>query len=199
MKKFLICITIISISFSLDAQDTNYVDPDYKSEKQKKPKQRRDMQDRVYFGGTLGLQFGYATSILVEPMVGFKMTEKLSTGVGLGLRYGSYRDPDFTFTNYLGRFFARYIIIPKIYAHAEYVMESYDSSWGDINWSNAEFNRGSRTTVPYLFVGGGLRQPSGNGSLVIQVLFNVLQNDKNSQVMYPAGTPYITIGYFGGF
>ena len=186
---------IIAVSLTF-AQDTNYVDPGYESSKQKKPKQKKDIGQRVYYGGTLGLQFGSFTSILVEPLIGFRMTEKLSTGIGIGFRYGKDNRSNFEYTNYLGRFFARYIIIPRLYAHVEYMAESYDESFGRYY---RDFNEGERTTVPFLFVGGGFRNPTANGSFIFQVLFNVLQDNSLSNQIYPGNVPYISIGYIGGF
>ena len=92
MKYFL---TLIVLSFCLSAwsQDTNYVDPDYQAEKEKTPKQKKDIGRRVYYGATFGISFGSnSTSVLIVPLVGFRMTEKLSTGVGIGFRYGKGED-----------------------------------------------------------------------------------------------------------
>jgi len=197
MKYF---ITLITITFFLSAQsqDTNYVDPNYKPEKQKSRKPSKGIGDRVYYGGTFGLSFGTFTSILVEPLVGFKMTEKLSTGIGIGFRYGkdNRTNSNLEYTNYLGRFYARYIIIPRVYAHVEYMVESYDESF---YFEGQSINKTGRTVVPFLFVGGGLRSPAGNGSFIVQILFNVLQSNSNSNQVYPSGSPYISIGYIGGF
>jgi len=194
--KYFITIIALTIYLGIQAQDTNYVDPNYQSEPEKTPKQKKDIGKRTYFGATFGLQFGTFTSILVEPMIGYRFTEKLSGGVGIGFRYGKDNDSNFEYTNYLGRVFTRYIIIPKIYAHVEYMVESYDKSFGDYYRG---FKESERTVVPFLFVGGGYRSPGRNGSFIVQVLFNVLQDNVMSKTIYPSGQPYISIGYIGGF
>ena len=198
MKTILFISLTCILAMSLHAQDTNYVDPAYQAEKKEKASKKRPMQNRVYFGGTFGLQFGSVTSILVEPLVGFRMTEKLSTGIGIGVRYGKdnrYVTP-VEYTNYIGRYFVRYLIIPKLYAHAEYMFESYDKVF---YFEGQDPNRNQRTVVPFLFVGGGYRSQAGRGSFIIQVLFNVLQENSYSRQVYPGGLPYISIGYIGGF
>jgi hypothetical protein len=190
----LICL----LSFELTAQDTNYVDPNYKPEKQKQAKRSAFNGNRVYFGGTFGMQFGTFTSILVEPMVGYRFTEKLSSGVGLGLRYGrdNRAGSNIEYTNYIGRAFARYLFLPNIFGHVEYMAESYDDVF---YFDGQSLNHTGRTLVPFLFVGGGLRSQAGRGSFIIQVLFNVLQSNPYSREVYPSGQPYISIGYISGF
>jgi len=196
----LIALALCSISFA-QQDSTDYVDPNYKAEKAKEPKAKKSMSNRVYFGGTFGLTIGSYTSVLIEPMVGFRMTEKLSTGIGIGYEYGKAQytnGSSFTFNNYLGRVFSRYVIIPKLYAHVEYMLKSYDKIY-KFDSQNPFINNSSRTTVPFLFVGGGYRSPAGKGFLVVQVLFNVLQSNPNSSEVYPSGIPYLSIGYMGGF
>ena len=178
------------------AQDTNYVQPPEEADKQRKEKTKEPLKNKMYLGGTLGLSFGTTTSILIEPMVGFKLNPKLSTGIGVGYRYGRNNNANYEYHNYLARIFARYIIIPKIYAHVEYMVESYDSIF---LFDTQGLDNDSRTTVPFLFVGGGFRYPGPKGSFIIQVLFNVLQDNPNSSQVYPSGQPYISIGYIGGF
>ena len=200
MKYIILALSFLLVASISIAQDTNYVDPNYKAEKQKAPKKKTSVADRTYFGGTFGLSFGSQSgSILLEPMVGFKMTEKLSTGVGIGYRYGwgqYINGGSFSYNNYLGRIFSRYIIVPKIYAHVEYMVESYDKIF---EFDSQITPNKNRTLVPFLFVGGGYRSQAGRGSFILQVLFNVLQNNPNSAEVYPSGFPYITVGYIGGF
>ena len=204
MKKLIIlsfALFLATLNFA-QQDSTDYVDPNYKAEKAKAPKSKQPMSNRMYFGGTFGLSFGSnSSSVLLEPMVGFRMTEKLSTGVGIGYEYGqgeNYYKKSYSYSNYLGRVFSRYVIIPKIYAHVEYMVKSYDKKF-KFESQNQLLENTSRTTVPFLFVGGGFRSPAGRGFLVVQVLFNVLQNNANSSEVYPSGFPYISIGYMGGF
>ncbi|MEQ8522829.1 MAG: hypothetical protein RIC15_11815 [Vicingaceae bacterium] len=201
IRIFLFALTLCFFSVAV-SQDTNYVDPNYQAKKQKEPKKSSSLKDKMYVGGTFGVSLGsYSSSVLIEPMVGFKMTEKLSTGIGIGYRWGqgSYTNGGkFTYNNYLGRLFSRYIIILKVYAHVEYMVESYDKIF-QFESQNPLVKNNSRTAVPFLFVGGGFRSQAGRGSFIVQVLFNVLQNNPNSAEIYPSGFPYISIGYIGGF
>lgn len=189
-------LALILVVFGAFAQDTNYVDPNYKPPKERKAKNRQSFGQRVYYGGTFGLSFGTFTSVLVEPLVGYRITEKLSSGVGIGIRYGkdNRAGSNIEYTNYLGRVFTRYLINQRIYAHAEFMGESYDK----VFYFESDPLHQGRTLVPFLFVGGGLRSPAGNGAFILQVLFNVLNNEK-SQEVYPSGFPFLSIGYIGGF
>lgn len=198
MVKNILLVLLILSSTVLSAQDTNYVDPDYQAEKTKSARKKANVGNRIYFGGTFGLQFGTFTSILVEPLVGYRITEKLSAGLGLGIRYGkdNRAGSNVEYTNYIGRVFTRYVVFPRLYLHAEYMQESYDEVF---YFEGQDPFHSGRTQVPFLFVGGGLRSPAGNGSFIIQVLFNVLQSNSYSRQVYGSGQPYISIGYIGGF
>ena len=196
MNKIIALVMLLSLSAGTFAQDTNYVQPSEEVKKEKEPKTKKPLKEKMYLGGTLGLSFGTTTSILIEPMLGFKMTPKLSMGIGVGYRYGKNNNANFEYSNYLARVFARYIVIPRLYAHVEYMVESYDSIF--LFDSQGLYND-SRTIVPFLFVGGGFRYPGPKGSFIIQVLFNVLQDNPNSSEVYPAGQPYISLGWIGGF
>lgn len=199
--KYTLLILLIFSATVLSAQDTNYVDPDYVPERQRTAEKKSDFWDRLYYGGNFGLSFGSYTSILVEPMVGYKFTKKLSGGFGIGYRYGRgefQRGGSFSYHNYIGRVFGRYLLIPNAYAHVEYMMESYDKIF-KFDSQNRSFPNTTRTNVPFLFVGGGYRVPVGGGAFVIQVLFNVLQSNRNSSEVYPVGVPFISLGYLGGF
>ena len=200
MKYLINLLLLLVITYVASAQDTDYVDPNYRAEKQKAPGSGFSISDRTYYGGSFGLALGRPGYVLLEPIVGLKMTEKLSAGVGIGYRYGwgqyNYGGGSYKYNNYLGRIFSRYIIVPRIYAHVEYMVESYDKIFQFE--SQITPNKG-RTIVPFLFVGGGYRSQVGNGSLIFQVLFNVLQNNPNSSEVYPSGYPYMTVGYLGGF
>ncbi|MBT33471.1 MAG: hypothetical protein CMO01_27730 [Thalassobius sp.] len=121
--------------------------------------------DRLYFGGNLGFQFGDITYIDVSPLVGYKITDKLSGGVGGTYRYlkNKIYYPAIE-SNILGyRFFGRYDITEVVYPYVEY--ENLSFSYGD---------ESPRQWYDALFVGAGLFQPIGRrGGINLLVLYNL--------------------------
>jgi hypothetical protein len=140
-----------------------------------------------YFGGSVGLGFyGDVTSVSVAPMFGYKLSPKASLGGRIGYEYYKDRgyDPDLTSDNFGGGVFTRYRLIPQAYLHAEFEYWSYDFGPG-------------RYWVPYLLLGGGYSQPlSKNSQLMVEVLFDVLQDPQSP---YDAWEPQVNVGIGVGF
>lgn len=146
---------------------------------------------RIYYGGYMNLSFGSYTVIGVEPMVGYKFTEKLSAGVKL--RYDYIKDKryieTYTTSNYGGSLFSRYRFIPQLYAHVEFASYSYELFYID--------GSSEREWVPFLFVGGGYSQNlGGNVWLNAQILFDVLESSNSP---YDSWEPFYSIGIGVGF
>jgi hypothetical protein len=157
-------------------------------------------ENKWYYGGTVGFNFwGDYFYLGVYPLVGYKVTPKLSLGAKIGYAYISddrYEPfPALKTSNYGGSIFSRYRIIPQLYAHAEFAYWSYEniSSFNTLeNTYNTE-----RFWVPYLLLGGGFSQNVGpNVWLFAEVLFDVI-NDENSP--YESGDPFISFGVGVGF
>lgn len=184
---FIISVAMI-LSFTIIAQDTIQKPPPPK-EKPQKPK--APMKDKIYFGGNVGLTIGNYTRIAVYPLVGYKFTPKLSGGLKIVYEYISDNrySSKYNTSNYGGSLFARYRVIPSLYAHVEYAQ---------INYELYNFNGESvREWIPFLFVGAGYSQKmGGNAWLNFQVLFDVLQSDKSP---YQEWAPFYSIGVGVGF
>ena len=147
--------------------------------------------DRIYWGGGVSLAFWNYTRIRVEPLVGYRITPKLSAGVKLAYEYLRYDQFGRTITShsYGGSLFARYRFIPQAYAHAEYGGANYESV-------DALGNE-SRVGYPFLLLGGGFVQRTGSRtSLFFELLYDVLQDDASP---YDNGGPFLTIGLTVGF
>jgi hypothetical protein len=143
-------------------------------------------QQRVFYGGTLGLSFGNTFRISIEPFVGYVFTPQLSGGVKLRYEYVRQTNNGITTTwnNYGASVFGRYRFVPRAYFMAEFAYMSY-------GYTVYEFTS-ERTWVPFLMLGGGYIQPiSPTTSLFVEVLFDVLQ-DSNSP--YDAWTPFVSVG-----
>ena len=149
--------------------------------------------DRLFFGGSFGLQFGSYTYVDVSPLAGYRITDRLSAGLGITYIYYKVKDAVYNIyysTNvYGGSIFSRYLITNELFAHAELEMlslEVYDIYKGNIG----------RQTVPSLLLGGGYRMPMGNtSSISILVLMEVLEDPYT-----PYKTnPVVSIGFGFGF
>jgi hypothetical protein len=147
------------------------------------------LSDRIYYGGTVTLSFGSATRIGIFPMVGYKLTPKVSGGVEVGYEYVNYDDSDQSSHNYGGSVFGRYLVGRNLYAHGEYQAVNYDIPTGR--------NSSRREWVPFLLLGGGAyRMISARTSVYVEVLFDVLQDDKSP---YSDWEPVVSFGVGVGF
>nr|WP_200974312.1 hypothetical protein [Echinicola sp. 20G] len=132
--------------------------------------------ERLYFGGNLGLQFGYITYVDVSPLVGVMITDKYSAGLGLTYQYLKYKDFGSSSNVYGGRIFNRYNVLPNLFAHAEYETLNVEAYRYDNN--NNVFSE--REWVPGLFLGGGYFIPFGRrGGMNFTLLYNVLYDNQN--------------------
>jgi len=146
-------------------------------------------RDRIYYGGTVTFSFGDATRIGIFPMLAYKVTPKLSGGVEIGYEYVNYDDFDQSANNYGASVFARYRLIPLIYAHAEYQQVNYELFTGP--------NTSSREWVPFLLVGGGLsKMVAPRTWAYVEVLVDVLQDDQSP---YEDWDPVVSVGIGVGF
>lgn len=194
MKK-LVVFLFLALSLNLPAigqqNDSARVNPYSRLQKEKS-----DFASRLYFGGSFVLSLGSYTSIGIWPLVGYKVTPKLSFGLQPGyeyLKYDSYYGGSYETSNYGGRAFARYRIIPQVYVHTEYAAINYEI---ESRLPSGQIED-TREWVSFLFLGGGLSQKvGGNVYAYIQVLFDVL-NDENSP--YRSGAPFWSVGIVAGF
>ena len=135
-------------------------------------------KSKIFTGGNIGLQFGSSTFVDFSPLIGYRFTDKIHGGFGITYRY--FKDNYYNYTSdmYGGRVFARYYIIPNLFAHTE--MERLNLEWSDRN----------RHNVNSIFVGGGYSQNMG-GRLTanILVLWNI-----NESVYSPYNNPIFRAG-----
>ena len=143
---------------------------------------------RLYFGGNFGLQFGDQTVVDINPLVGYRLTEKLSVGVSATYIYYKFTDPYHFYPSYStniygGSVFTRYYFLENIFAHVEGEVLNLDAF--DINYILKRIN------VFSLYVGGGYRQPLGERSSLNLLLLYNLNDDRNS----PYQNPIIRVGF----
>ena len=160
---------------------------------EKKPavKSKASIKNNIFYGGYINLSFGSYSVIGIEPMIGYKLTPKLSTGIKVQYTYiqDDRYAKSYTTSTYGGSIFGRYLVTPKFYAQVEAASYNYEFFY---------LNGGSeREWVPFLFMGGGFIQPLGDRTwLNFQILFDVLQSDK---APYEDWEPFFSIGVGAGF
>ena len=190
MKLFLLLILFplfSSITFAQVADSTEVV----QESENKLPKTGLD-KTRIYYGGYVTMSISKNYSVIgAQPLVGYKLTPKLSVGAQVSYEYVSekrYND-DLNGSNYGFSIFNRFRFSPCLYSHAEFSLMSY-------KWFYTDGSEG-RKLAPMLYLGGGYNQPiAKNTWLNTQVLFDVL-NHENSP--YRNWKPYFSIGIGVGF
>jgi hypothetical protein len=196
MKHFFLICLVALMSHSIVAQETDTIpqqqeNPQEKEEQKAKKTNKTPLIKKLYFGGGVGISFGNYTRIAVYPMVGYKITPKLSAGIELGYEWISDKRYNETYTtsNYGGSLFARYRIIPALFFHAEYATYNYELYYLDAS--------SERLWVPFLFLGAGFSKRIAPGTTAYaMVKFDVLQN-KNSP--YKDWDPFFNVGISVGF
>ncbi|MCU4176596.1 hypothetical protein [Carboxylicivirga sp. N1Y90] len=147
----------------------------------------KKFKDKIYTGGNLGLTFGTYTNIMISPIIGARLNEKIYAGLGFEYQYTKDKsiEPALTYNQFGARLFSQYNIIPQLFAHLEfagYSMERY----------NIRYEK-ERNFVPFIYVGGGYRQMISQRSFVsFRILFDVLQNTNSP---YNAWDPIYSIGF----
>lgn len=153
--------------------------PDLMAQRDEEEPDVRDMttRERIFVGGSLGLQFGTVTSIIIAPQVGYRFTNRISAGVGGTYQYLNDRQfgRNFSTSIYGGSVFARYLVIPQAFVHGEYER---------LSLSSVRFEPGSerqRIWEDNYFLGPGYRRRLGaNSYFNLMLLYNFTQ----SQVYY---------------
>lgn len=161
------------------------------AESQPEPKKDQAWKQKIYYGGYINFSLGTYRVFGVEPMIGYKLTERISLGAKFRYEYISDNrySSEYNTSTYGASVFGRMKLIKQLYFHAEYAGYNYELY--------DEFGNSEREWVPFLFIGGGLNQPLGKrASLNAQVLFDVLQSSKSP---YRKWEPFYSVGIGVGF
>ena len=123
------------------------------------------LRERMFFGGSLGLQFGTYTNIHLNPLVGLWVRPRIA--IAAGPNYTYYKDPYYKTTMYGGNAYVQFVPVKDInnalpiglhmgiFLHLEDEMLSLESSvWDPQNPNN-------RFTVNTLLGGFGISQQLG--------------------------------------
>lgn len=167
---FLLTI-FICIKFEVSAQET--IQP------------KASFSDRLFYGGNFGLMFGTVTYIELSPLIGYRITDRLSAGPGVSYIYMQDNRYDLSTSIYGGRLFARYNFTDYLFGHGEYEVLNLVTP----------YSLNGRTNLTSIFVGGGYRQRLGSNSFLnIMGLWNI--NDSEYSIYR---NPIIRMGFSTGF
>ena len=169
--KIIIFVLLLSISdFAISQKDSIPKNP---------------FRNKLYTGGSVGLQIGDVTLIEVSPILGYNITKNLSIGIGASYQFMKIREYNISSNTYGGSVFSRYTIWRSIFAHAEYELLNFEN----IELYNNVIHK-QRMNVSSLFVGGGYRQMIGeNSAMVLLVLWNL-----NETPYTPYTNPILRVG-----
>ena len=148
--------------------------------------------NRVFVGGELGATFGDYTQINISPMIGYRISNEVSTGVQFIYNHSwQYINKDqvnqttLQSNTYGGNVFLQYAPVSSFYLKGEFEYDSY---------SNYTTTQGTKVTqgVPFIFLGAGYSTPISkiatfNAGIKVDVL-----NNENSP--YEDFTPFFYIG-----
>jgi hypothetical protein len=127
------------------------------------------LKERLFFGGSFGLQFGTYTDIEVSPVIGLWLLPRLAMAVGPDYRF--YKDPDYSTDIYGGSAYMQFAVIQDInsviplgvhagiFLHAENELLSLQTSF----WKDPPF-KSERFYINTLLTGFGISQPVGRRS-----------------------------------
>jgi len=141
---------------------------------QKERSEPPPLKERIFFGGSFGLQLGTITDIELAPVAGFWMLPRLAVAAGPDYRF--YKDPLGKTNIYGGKAYLEFVLIRDIntlipiglnmgiFLHFEDEMLSLDSEFWQIPSGSERYN------VNTLLAGAGLSQPVGRRASVNMML-----------------------------
>jgi hypothetical protein len=184
-RTILTIITLYIFTNGLMAQRKTRELDTQKQEEQKKADatfgKNDSWKDKMIYGGNIGGSLGNASSFfMIQPIVGYKFTDKIQAGISPLYIYSSRTysiGGNKTLTQSVNAYgpgiFGRYFINENIFAHTEYLGLQYniydDFYKKDISkYSNS------------MFVGGGYMPGGGGSGIYIVVLYDLLYDSKTS-------------------
>jgi hypothetical protein len=139
------------------------------------------LRERIFFGGSFGLQFGTLTNIEISPTVGLWVLPRLAIAAGPKFTYYKYYDNETTM--YGGKGYAQFVLLQDlnnvlpvglhtgIFLHIEDELLNLESAY----WQTPPY-QSERFTVNTVLVGGGLSQQMGRRSSMNIMVLWALQN-----------------------
>lgn len=172
IKRSLLVFSLLIIAINLFSQVEERIAPD-----KEKTREKLSFSERLVFGGDIGLSFGSITYIKLAPVVGYRLTSRLTAGLGPIYIYERIKEFNFETSIYGGKLFASFTVfkgldrenafgIGNVLLHAENEIVNVE-----------RYPEYDRIWIDNLLLGGGLYQPvGGRFGISIFVLWDVTQN-----------------------
>jgi hypothetical protein len=139
------------------------------------------LRERMFIGGSFGLQFGTITNIEVAPILGLWLLPRLAVAAGPNFTYYKYYDDETMM--YGGKAYAQFVLLQDlnnilplgihtgIFIHLEDELLNLESAY----WMNPPYSS-DRFNVNTLLLGGGLSQQLGRRSFMNIMVLWALQD-----------------------
>lgn len=163
IRNWFLLVVLFSLFYSASSQNVRQEAP--------------PLRERMFFGGSFGLQFGTLTNIQVSPVVGLWVLPRLAVAAGPDFTY--YKFYDDKTTMYGGKFYSQFVVLQDlnniipiglhtgIFLHLEDDLLNLESAY----WKVAPYST-ERFFVNTILAGGGISQQLGQrSSMNIMVLW----------------------------
>ncbi len=147
------------------------------------------IKDKLTLGGNFGLSFGNIDFVDISPRVGYRISERFTTGLGVIFRYRNDKrfSPNLETQDYGGSLFGTYRIVAPFFLMAEFESLQFEVFQPDLSTTRRSFNS--------FLAGGGMSQPlGGRGSLNVIILYNL---SYTAGSLGPYNSPWIIRGGVG--
>jgi hypothetical protein len=179
-----IIFLLVFLFFGIGLQAQDYIS----EQTPEKPEKKGGFQSsRMFFGGDFGLNFGEYTAINFDPLVGYRFTDKFSSGVQLDYSFIHISSLDISTSIYGASVFATHIVYKNLFIRAQYEWQSLESRY----FMSGIYSSKDRFSLNDFYVGGGIRTPIGNRSYAnLMILWNL-----NESSLSPYQNPDFRISF----
>lgn len=182
-QKYVFLLFFIISCFVLSGNKAlaQYVREDVEASGYANPFKKLSFTDRLFYGGNIGASFGDITLVDISPLVGYKITPRLSAGVGGTYTYYQYKTDPASHL-YGGRIFGRYFLTETIFAHTE--IEGLNFEKFSVN-DQGMLNASRQWVVSPMIGGGAYTMISDRAGLNFMVLYILNHNQDTSPYPNP--------------
>lgn len=148
-----------------------------------------NLGENFYAGGNFWIRLGNPSEVYIAPLVGYKLTNTLSSGMSFFYRYRGMKSTgvDISLHDYGSGVFLRNYFFDNFFGQAEYEYQNYATAF--LSSSSAETVIYKRHSLHSALLGAGVSYPLGKATMSVMALYN-LSFDENG----PYDSPIIIRG-----
>jgi long-subunit fatty acid transport protein len=181
IKQWLTTFVLVAVTISVSAQVEEKVEPEENNEQK-----TSRLSDRLVFGGDIGLSFGSITYIKLAPVIGYRITDRFTAGLGPIYIYEKYKDFNLETSTYGGKGVLSFTVIKgddsggafplgNIVIHLENEVVNVEAY--EFDYSTGYSYLKGRVWIDNLLAGLGLQQPiAGRFGVSMFILWDITQN-----------------------